>query len=98
VLNETDPVLSMIDDPARRRTLVANRRDESETPAYRFDIVLEGANENVFFEIRNSDLWEEGTRIESLRCASKNHGGSRVGADTGPEARSSRERDYESPV
>ena len=45
--NETDPVLSSIDDPARRSTLLAKR-----TPAgYRFDIRLQGEGETVFFEL-----------------------------------------------
>ena len=49
--NEADPVLASIDDPARRRTLIATRRDDAEAPTYRFDIVLQGDNETVFFEI-----------------------------------------------
>jgi protocatechuate 3,4-dioxygenase, alpha subunit len=49
-LNETDPVLSSIDDPARRRTLVAGRV-EAAAATWRFDIVLQGENETVFFEI-----------------------------------------------
>ena len=48
-LNEGDPVLSSIDDPARRRTLIATRDDAGGTPSYRFDIVLQGDNETVFF-------------------------------------------------
>jgi protocatechuate 3,4-dioxygenase, alpha subunit len=50
-LNETDPVLSSIDDPARRRTLIAARADAAGTTIYRFDIVLQGDNETVFFDI-----------------------------------------------
>jgi protocatechuate 3,4-dioxygenase alpha subunit len=50
-LNETDPVLSSIDNPARRRTLIATRDDAGGTPAYHFDIVLQGDNETVFFDI-----------------------------------------------
>jgi protocatechuate 3,4-dioxygenase, alpha subunit len=50
-LNETDPVLSSIDDSARRKTLIATRHDEGGTPAYRFDIVVQGDNETVFFDI-----------------------------------------------
>jgi protocatechuate 3,4-dioxygenase, alpha subunit len=50
-LNETDPVLSSIGDPARRRTLIATRQDEGGSPAYRFDIILQGDNETVFFDI-----------------------------------------------
>jgi protocatechuate 3,4-dioxygenase, alpha subunit len=51
VLNDTDPVLSSIDDTARRRTLIAARHDEDGSPTYRFDIVLQGDNETVFFDI-----------------------------------------------
>jgi protocatechuate 3,4-dioxygenase beta subunit len=36
--NAADPVLCSIDDPARRRTLIATRRSASGTPVYRFDI------------------------------------------------------------
>ena len=50
-LNGSDPVLSSIDDPARRRTLIAVRDDAGGTPAYRFDIVLQGNDETVFFAI-----------------------------------------------
>jgi protocatechuate 3,4-dioxygenase alpha subunit len=50
-LNESDPVLLSIDDPMRRRTLIATRDDAGGAPAYRFDIVLQGENETVFFEI-----------------------------------------------
>jgi protocatechuate 3,4-dioxygenase alpha subunit len=45
--NEIDPVLSSIEDPGRRRTLIARR-----TPTgYRFDIRLQGDGETVFFEM-----------------------------------------------
>jgi protocatechuate 3,4-dioxygenase, alpha subunit len=50
-LNDTDPVLSSITDPARRRTLIATRHDEDASPAYRFDIVLQGDDETVFFDV-----------------------------------------------
>jgi len=50
-LNETDPVLSSIDDPALRRTLVAKRAGGQEIAAYRFDIVLQGEGETAFFEL-----------------------------------------------
>jgi protocatechuate 3,4-dioxygenase alpha subunit len=49
--NDTDPVLSSIDDPARRRTLLAQRDNRSGNPTYRFDIVLQGEHETAFFEI-----------------------------------------------
>jgi protocatechuate 3,4-dioxygenase alpha subunit len=50
-LNHSDPVLASIDDPGRRRTLIATRDDAGGTPTYRFDIALQGDNETVFFEI-----------------------------------------------
>jgi protocatechuate 3,4-dioxygenase alpha subunit len=50
-LNESDPVLISIDDPARRHTLIATRDAASGSPEYRFDIVLQGDGETVFFEI-----------------------------------------------
>jgi protocatechuate 3,4-dioxygenase, alpha subunit len=47
-LNETDPVLSLIEDETRRRTLIA-RKVSSET--WQLDIRLQGDNETVFMEI-----------------------------------------------
>ncbi|HET6307769.1 MAG TPA: protocatechuate 3,4-dioxygenase subunit alpha [Rhodopila sp.] len=46
-LNETDPVLSLIENPARRRTLIA-RPVSAET--WQLDIRLQGENETVFME------------------------------------------------
>ncbi|MGH7077486.1 MAG: protocatechuate 3,4-dioxygenase subunit alpha [Acetobacteraceae bacterium] len=47
-LNETDPLLGRIDDPARRATLLA----ASEGPeTWRLDIRLQGERETVFLEI-----------------------------------------------
>jgi protocatechuate 3,4-dioxygenase, alpha subunit len=46
--NDADPVLLSIDDPARRRTLIAARRDGA-PPTYRFDIVMQGERETAFF-------------------------------------------------
>ncbi|MGE3784633.1 MAG: protocatechuate 3,4-dioxygenase subunit alpha [Alphaproteobacteria bacterium] len=48
--NAADPLLSSIDDDAVRRTLLAPRA-EGEPPVYRFDIVLQGANETAFLDI-----------------------------------------------
>ena len=48
--NETDPVLSAIDDAGIRRTLLA-APVESALPTYRFDIILQGEGETAFFEI-----------------------------------------------
>jgi protocatechuate 3,4-dioxygenase alpha subunit len=50
--NAVDPVLSAIEDPAVRRTLIAARVPERAGPAaYRFDIVLQGEGETAFFEL-----------------------------------------------
>lgn len=51
--NAADPVLNMIEPPERRRTLLA-RRDAARTggsPAYVFDIHLQGPDETVFFDV-----------------------------------------------
>ena len=45
--NANDPILALVDDPARRRTLIA-RPDGA--GVWRFDVVLQGANETVFFD------------------------------------------------
>jgi protocatechuate 3,4-dioxygenase alpha subunit len=50
-MNETDPVLASIADPAVRDTLVARRIAAAEPPTYRFDIVLQGDGETAFFEV-----------------------------------------------
>lgn len=47
-LNETDPVLSLIDDPARRQTLVARHVSPG---VWQLDICLQGDGETVFMEI-----------------------------------------------
>ncbi len=49
--NEADPVLLSIDDPARRATIVAVRLPGVDPPTYRFDIVLQGERETVFFDL-----------------------------------------------
>jgi protocatechuate 3,4-dioxygenase, alpha subunit len=49
--NETDPVLSSIDDKGRRETLIAAREEKNGKPVYRFDIRLQGENETVFFDM-----------------------------------------------
>jgi protocatechuate 3,4-dioxygenase alpha subunit len=48
--NQTDPVLNSIEDPERRQTLIARREESNDLPTYRFDIVLQGAHETVFFQ------------------------------------------------
>ncbi|NUT47235.1 MAG: protocatechuate 3,4-dioxygenase subunit alpha [Saccharothrix sp.] len=45
--NAADPVLTSIDDPARRATLIAT----AEPHGYRFDIHLQGEHETVFFDL-----------------------------------------------
>lgn len=47
-LNETDPVLSLIEDDARRRTLIARHTTAG---AWHLNIALQGDNETVFMEI-----------------------------------------------
>jgi len=47
--NAEDPVLAVVPDPARRATLMA-RRVPGEADAYRFDIILQGPGETVFFD------------------------------------------------
>jgi protocatechuate 3,4-dioxygenase, alpha subunit len=47
-LNETDPVLSLIEDEARRRTLIARPVGPD---TWQLDIRLQGENETVFMEI-----------------------------------------------
>ena len=49
--NEADPVLNLIEQTERRKTLIATRDDSGAVPVYRFDIVLQGENETVFFDI-----------------------------------------------
>ena len=47
-LNETDPVLSMIEDPARRGTLVAKSVGGG---VWRMDVRLQGEGETVFLDV-----------------------------------------------
>jgi len=49
--NATDPVLNVIEWETRRATLIAKREMRDGVPVYRFDITLQGDNENVFFDI-----------------------------------------------
>jgi protocatechuate 3,4-dioxygenase alpha subunit len=48
--NETDPVLNSIEDVAARKTLIADKANGAAV-TYRFNIVLQGNGETVFFEI-----------------------------------------------
>jgi len=48
--NDGDPVLKLV--PAERRhTLIAKREIRGKLPVYRFDIVLSGDDETVFFDV-----------------------------------------------
>lgn len=49
--NDEDAILPLVPD-ARRHTLIARREGEAEgRPLYRFDIVLQGEGETVFFDV-----------------------------------------------
>ena len=45
--NDSDPVLLSLPDPARRRTLLANRAGDG----YAWDIRLQGPDETIFFDV-----------------------------------------------
>ena len=50
--NARDPLLCSIGDPAIRSTLVAAReRGDEGLAAYRFNVVLQGANETAFLDV-----------------------------------------------
>jgi protocatechuate 3,4-dioxygenase, alpha subunit len=49
--NRSDPILSRIEDPERRATLLARREPTGGKILYRFDIYLQGRNETVFFDM-----------------------------------------------
>jgi protocatechuate 3,4-dioxygenase, alpha subunit len=49
--NAADPVLNIIEQPERRRTLIARRETREGRPAYVFDIRLQGEGETVFFDV-----------------------------------------------
>jgi protocatechuate 3,4-dioxygenase alpha subunit len=49
-LNADDPILGLVGDPERRRTLIA-KRGNGKNGAYIFDIRLQGPGETVFFEV-----------------------------------------------
>ena len=48
--NAADAVLALVPE-ARRDTLVAKRQDRPTEAVYRFEIVLQGENETVFFDV-----------------------------------------------
>ena len=49
--NTRDPVLNLIEQESRRRTLIARREDLGSAALYRFDIRLQGEDETVFLDI-----------------------------------------------
>ena len=48
--NDADPVLNSIEDAEARKTLIAGKANGAAV-TYRFDIVLQGKGETVFFEV-----------------------------------------------
>ncbi len=48
--NAKDPVLNLVENPERRKTLLAERSERDGMPVYRFDIRLQGLGETVFFD------------------------------------------------
>ena len=51
-LNKTDPVLGSLEDPALRNTLLAEPAGKNGVSTlYRFEIVLQGKGETVFFDV-----------------------------------------------
>jgi protocatechuate 3,4-dioxygenase, alpha subunit len=49
--NATDPVLSLIEQPVRRSTLIAKRSEQGGKTVYSFTINLQGPDETVFFDV-----------------------------------------------
>jgi protocatechuate 3,4-dioxygenase alpha subunit len=49
--NRADPILNLIEQEARRDTLVARRETRDGRTIYRFDIRLQGEGETVFFDL-----------------------------------------------
>ena len=49
--NAKDPVLRLIELEQRRKTLIAEPETKSGVTLYHFDIVLQGENETVFFDV-----------------------------------------------
>ncbi len=49
--NAADPVLNLIEQPTRRKTLLGHRGTRDGKTVYRFDIHLQGAHETVFFDV-----------------------------------------------
>jgi protocatechuate 3,4-dioxygenase alpha subunit len=51
IANGADPVLNLVEQDKRRKTLIAARSIRDGIPVYRFDIVFQGENETVFFDV-----------------------------------------------
>ena len=49
--NDQDPVLNIIEQPERRKTLIATRSEREGATIYTFDIYLQGERETVFFDV-----------------------------------------------
>src|SRR6266403_1352919 len=49
--NSEDPVLNIVEQPERRKTLIAARSERDGVTVYTFDIYLQGDRETVFFDI-----------------------------------------------
>ena len=49
--NAADPVINLIELEPRRETLIAKREERDGQTVYRFDIVLQGDKETVFFDV-----------------------------------------------
>ena len=49
--NEADPILRGIELKKRRETLIAKPSQKDGKTVYSFDIVLQGENETVFFDV-----------------------------------------------
>jgi protocatechuate 3,4-dioxygenase alpha subunit len=49
--NSDDPVLRIIEQPERRKTLIAQRSEREGQVVYTFDIYLQGERETVFFDV-----------------------------------------------
>jgi protocatechuate 3,4-dioxygenase, alpha subunit len=49
--NRADPVLNLIEQENRRRSLIAQRQQRGGEIVYAFDIHLQGENETVFFDV-----------------------------------------------
>ena len=49
--NANDPVLNIIEQASRRKTLIAERSERAGEVVYTFDIRLQGEGETVFFDI-----------------------------------------------